>query len=311
MSSSPTPAANAYEKLVEKLLASPHYGERWAPALARRGPLRRHRRLREGHVAPGLGLSRLGHQRVQRDLPYDQFVIEQIAGDLLPNATQDQIVATGFLRHVDAQRGRRRRSRAVPHGRDVRPHGRGRQGVPRPDGRVRQCHNHKFDPISQEEYYQLFAYPQQRPRGRARRLHARRADEDRPTSASRFARSRTSSSRRRPTGESAMATWEASAAEAAGVEDGRGRERGRQLASATFAQKDGSILAQGYAPTKFSTLMRGPSPVKTITGIPPRTAQRPEPAVQRPGPIVHGHLRADRVHRRGRDAEGPGASGRR
>jgi hypothetical protein len=45
-----------------------------------------------------------------RDLPYDQFIIEQIAGDQLPKATQDQIVATGFPAELDDQRGRRRRS---------------------------------------------------------------------------------------------------------------------------------------------------------------------------------------------------------
>ena len=98
MSSSRTQSANAYEKLVEKLLASPHYGERWARPW-----------LDAARYADSDGYEKDMSRQVwayrdwvikafNDDLPYDQFVIEQIAGDLLPNATQDQIVATGFIR---------------------------------------------------------------------------------------------------------------------------------------------------------------------------------------------------------------------
>src|SRR6184192_2626510 len=86
---------NAYEKQVERLLASPHYGERWG----------RHW-LDAARYADSDGFEKDKQRQVwfyrdwvigalNRDLPYDQFVIEQIAGDLLPGATQDQIVATG------------------------------------------------------------------------------------------------------------------------------------------------------------------------------------------------------------------------
>jgi hypothetical protein len=89
----------AYEKVVDRLLASPHYGERWG----------RHW-LDGARYADSDGFEKDKSRQVwfyrdwvinalNRDLPYDRFIIEQIAGDLLPNASQDQIVATGFLRN--------------------------------------------------------------------------------------------------------------------------------------------------------------------------------------------------------------------
>src|SRR5262249_35477544 len=89
------------------------------------------------------------------DKPYDRFVIEQIAGDLLPNATQDQIVATGFLRNsmlneeggVDPEQFRMDAmfDRVDAVGRAV-------LGL---SIACAQCHNHKFDPLMQEDYYRL------------------------------------------------------------------------------------------------------------------------------------------------------------
>ena len=95
---------------------------------------------------------------LNRDLPYDQFLIEQLAGDQLPGATQDQIVATGFLRNsmlneeggIDPEQFRMEamfdRMDAV---------GKSMLGL---TIQCCQCHNHKFDPITQEEYYRLFAF---------------------------------------------------------------------------------------------------------------------------------------------------------
>ena len=92
------------------------------------------------------------------DMPYDRFVIEQLAGDLLPNATQDQIVATGFIRMsmlneeggIDPEQFRMDamfdRMDAV---------GKAFLGL---SIACCQCHDHKFDPLTQEEYYQLFAF---------------------------------------------------------------------------------------------------------------------------------------------------------
>ena len=149
---------NAYEKQVDRLLASPHYGERWARVW-----------LDGARYADSDGFEKDKPRNVwfyrdwvinalNRDLPYDKFVIEQIAGDLLPNATQDQIVATGFLRNsmineeggVDPEQFRMEAmfDRMDAIGKSI-------LGV---TIQCAQCHNHKYDPLKQEEYYRLFAF---------------------------------------------------------------------------------------------------------------------------------------------------------
>ena len=150
---------DAYERLVDRLLRSPHYGEERARAW-----------LDLAHYADSDGyekdLVRPWAWRYRqwvidafnRDLPYDEFTVEQIAGDLLPNATVEQKVATGFLRNTLTNR---------------------EAGVNRAEARFEQivnrtnsvatvwlgltvgcaqCHNHKFDPITHKDYYQFFAF---------------------------------------------------------------------------------------------------------------------------------------------------------
>ncbi|HET9318751.1 MAG TPA: DUF1549 domain-containing protein, partial [Bryobacteraceae bacterium] len=150
---------DAYERLVERLLASPHYGEKWARYwldLARYGdsdgyerdPARPYAWRYRNWVIDALN----------RDMPYDEFTIEQLAGDLLPGATVDQRVATGFQRNTFINR-----EAGVDRAED-----RFEQLINRTNtvGTVwlgltvgcAQCHNHKFDPISQREYYQMMAF---------------------------------------------------------------------------------------------------------------------------------------------------------
>ncbi len=150
---------NAYEKVVDRLLASPHYGEKWARAW-----------LDVAHYADSDGyekdLSRPWAWRyrqwvidaLNRDEPFDQFTMQQIAGDLLPNAGTDDRVATGFLRNTLTNR----------EGGVDRNEARFEQIINRTNTvsttwlgltiYCAQCHNHKFDPISQKEYYSLFAF---------------------------------------------------------------------------------------------------------------------------------------------------------
>ncbi len=150
---------DAYEKLVDRLLASPHYGEKWARAW-----------LDVAHYADSDGyekdLSRPWAWRyrqwvidaLNRDEPFDQFTIQQIAGDLLPDATTDDRVATGFLRNTLTNR----------EGGVDRNEARFEQIINRTNTvsttwlglttGCAQCHNHKFDPISQKEYYSLYAF---------------------------------------------------------------------------------------------------------------------------------------------------------
>ncbi len=150
---------DAYERLVDRLLASPHYGEKWA----------RHW-LDLAHYADSDGYEKDRARpwawryrqwvidALNRDMPFDQFTIEQLAGDTLPNATVEQKVATGFLRNTQTNR----------EGGTDRAEVRFEQVTNRTNtiGTVwlgltvgcAQCHNHKYDPISQKEYYQLSAF---------------------------------------------------------------------------------------------------------------------------------------------------------
>jgi hypothetical protein len=149
---------NAYERQVERLLASPHYGERWARTW-----------LDAARYADSDGFEKDKQrwvwfyrdwviQAFNDDKPYDQFILEQIAGDLLPNATQANKVATGFLRNsmINEEGGidpEQFRIEATFDRMDAI--GKAVLGV---TIQCAQCHNHKFDPLTQEEYYRLFAF---------------------------------------------------------------------------------------------------------------------------------------------------------
>ncbi len=148
----------AYRRVVERLLKSPHYGERWA----------RHW-LDIARYADTNGYSIDGPRSIwpYRDwvirafnegMPFDRFVIEQVAGDLLPNPTQDQLIATGFHRNtmINQEGGidfEQYRVEAVVD--RVRTTGAAFLGLTLACAR---CHDHKFDPISQREFYQVFAF---------------------------------------------------------------------------------------------------------------------------------------------------------
>ncbi|MGV3663296.1 MAG: PSD1 and planctomycete cytochrome C domain-containing protein [Prosthecobacter sp.] len=154
----PTPEQIASTGLVDELLNSPHYGERWG----------RHW-LDAAHYADSNGYEKDPMRFIwfyrdwvidafNRDLPYDQFIIQQIAGDQLPKATQDQIVATGFLRNsmINEEGGidpEQFRMEAMFDRMDTL----GKSVLGLTIG-CTQCHNHKYDPITQEEYYRMFAF---------------------------------------------------------------------------------------------------------------------------------------------------------
>ncbi|HEV3204640.1 MAG TPA: PSD1 and planctomycete cytochrome C domain-containing protein, partial [Gemmataceae bacterium] len=149
----------AYERLVDRLLDSPHYGERWGRHwldLARyadsdgyeKDTGRPHAwRFREWVI-----------EALNRDLPFDQFAIEQLAGDLLANPTLDQKIATGFHRNTLTNRegGVDREQFRVEAVVD-RVNTTGKVFLGTTIG-CAQCHDHKYDPFTQREYYQLFAF---------------------------------------------------------------------------------------------------------------------------------------------------------
>ncbi len=148
----------AYEKLVDRLLASKHYGERWAR------PWLDWARYADSHGFEK-DLPRVMWKyrdwvidALNANMPFDEFTIEQIAGDMLPNPTENQRIATGFNRNTmfnqeggvdpaesynDVLVDRVNTTATVWLGSTIA---------------CAQCHNHKFDPFTQKEYYQLYAF---------------------------------------------------------------------------------------------------------------------------------------------------------
>ncbi len=147
-----------YERVVDSLLASPQYGAKWARLW-----------LDAARYADSNGYQADQYREVwpyrdwvinamNADMPFDQFTLEQLAGDLLPEATIDQKIATGFSRLTTCN---------VEAGVDPEEN-RVNQIIDRVNttGTVwlgssiecAQCHNHKYDPFTQRDYYQLFAY---------------------------------------------------------------------------------------------------------------------------------------------------------
>ncbi|HMF27423.1 MAG TPA: DUF1549 domain-containing protein, partial [Candidatus Cybelea sp.] len=140
--------ANAYEKLVDKLLASPLYGERWARKwldLARYADTNGYEKDRRRSVWPYRDWV---IKALNDDMPFDRFTIEQIAGDLLPNATISQRVATGFHRNTMLnEEGGIDPLEFRYYAMTDRTAATGTVWLGLTVG-CAQCHTHKFDPIS-------------------------------------------------------------------------------------------------------------------------------------------------------------------
>jgi len=149
----------SYERLIERLLSSPHYGEKWARHWLDQARFADSDGFRQDKFRPWAWRYRNWViDAFNRDMPFDQFTIEQMAGDLLPHPTVDQRVATGFHRNTLTNR----------EGGTDSEQFRVEQVVDRTNtvGTVwlgltvgcAQCHDHKYDPISQNDYYRLFAF---------------------------------------------------------------------------------------------------------------------------------------------------------
>jgi hypothetical protein len=151
-------SADSYERLVDRLLASPHYGERWARRwldLARYADTNGYEKDRPRSIW-------LWRDWVIRalnaDMPFDQFTIEQLAGDMLPHATQSDIIATGFNRNsmlneeggIDPLEFRFYAMVDRVHVTATTWLGLTLQCA--------QCHTHKFDPIQHQDYYRFMAF---------------------------------------------------------------------------------------------------------------------------------------------------------
>jgi mono/diheme cytochrome c family protein len=282
-------SADAYARQVDRLLASPHYGERWGRLW-----------LDAARYADSDGYEKDKSRQVwfyrdwvtgalNRDLPYDQFVIEQIAGDQLPHATQDQIVATGFLRNsmlneeggVDPEQFRMEAmfDRMDAIGKSV-------LGL---TIQCAQCHNHKYDPLTQEEYYRLFAFLNNDYEANAA-VYTPDEQRRRADLFQRIHEIEASLRHRSPDWSERMARWE-------------DRVRSDQPAWTVvrpapedlipggqkhYLLSDGSILAQGYAPTKDITEIKVKTTVPNITAFRLEMLNDPNLPLGGPGRSIKG-----------------------
>lgn len=151
-------APNAYERLVDKLLASPHYGEHraryWLDAA----------RYADTH---GIHVDNYREMWPYRDWvirafnanqPFDRFTVEQIAGDLLPNPTPQQLIATGFHRcNITTNEGGSIEDEVAANYAKDRVDTTGAVWLGLTIG-CATCHDHKFDPLKQREFYQMAAF---------------------------------------------------------------------------------------------------------------------------------------------------------
>ncbi len=287
---------NAYERAVERLLASVHYGERQA-----------HPWLDQARYADTNGYEADARRSMypyrdwviaalNKDMPFDQFTIEQIAGDLLPNATLEQKVATGYHRNtmVNTEGGtddEEFRAAAV---------------IDRVNTTMQtwmgstiacaQCHNHKYDPFSQKEYFQLYAFfnnTEDRGRGNAPEMPVLTAEQlaFKQKLADDMARAQAILDTPTPALIEAQAKWEATA--------GQGKPAWTVLepialsaaGKATLTgQKDNSVLASGTLAATESYRVEAATLLKGITGFRLEVLTDPTLPGQGPGRAPNGNF---------------------
>jgi mono/diheme cytochrome c family protein len=149
----------AYDRQVDRLLASPHFGEKWARHWLDQARYADSDGYEKDYIRPYAWRWRNWViDSINRDQPFDQFTIEQIAGDLLPNATLEQRVATGFHRNTLTNREggiddrQFRFENVMDRSNTVATAWLGlTMGCA-------QCHDHKYDPLTQKDHYALFAF---------------------------------------------------------------------------------------------------------------------------------------------------------
>ena len=279
--------SGAWDRVVSSLLASPHHGERWG----------RHW-LDAARYADSDGFEKDKPRFVwayrdwvvdalNRDVPYDQFLIEQIAGDLLPQATDSSRVATGFLRNamLNEEGGADPEQFRIDGLIDrMDCIGKAVLGI---TIQCAQCHDHKYDPISQEEYYRFFAFlnndhessvvayspSQQQQRDQLVRQIREQEETLRHTTADWQVR---------------MAAWEASVRgdqpEWTVVHCEHVGERGERF----YQYEDGSIRAASYAPTQWAPHFRGTNGLTSISAFRLEQLTDPNLPCQGPGRSIRG-----------------------
>ncbi|HTV03267.1 MAG TPA: DUF1553 domain-containing protein, partial [Luteitalea sp.] len=299
---------DAYERVVDKLLASPHFGERWARLwldLARYAD------------SNGFEADRLRSMWPYRDwvikafnddLPFDKFTVEQIAGDMLPGATRAQRIASGFHRNamtneeggVDPDEAlyevsvdRVNTTATVWLGSTIA---------------CAQCHNHKYDPFSQKDYFRLMAFfantaYKVEKHGAGTKysesqvdLATPEQDAQRTALRDQLKAAEDALAKETPERTAAQARWEATTRDAAKVwttvtPSQATATNGAQLT----VQTDGSVLAGGPNPKATTYTIDAPLTGGGITGVRLEAMLDPSLPKQGPGRDPYGHFRLTKV----------------
>lgn len=298
-------SSDAYEKVVDRLLASPRYGERWARPW-----------LDLARYADTNGFEKDNRREIwkyrdwvidalNRDLPFDQFTIDQIAGDMLPNATLDQKIASGFHRNamtneeggVDPDESmyevlvdRTNTTATVWLGSTVG---------------CAQCHNHKYDPFTQKDYFRLLAffansdYESRTFAGDGTRYSEPRLDLGTPEDEKTRLRLQAEVTRLdqelrtgTPAVRDAQEQWEASGRAARDIWTPVASRDVRATNGVVLKPlADGSVLASGTNPALTSYVVTAETTLQRITGL--RLEALPDPSLPRGGPgrDTYGHFR--------------------
>jgi len=283
---------NAYEKLVDGLLASPRYGERWArPWL----DLARYADTNGFEADRSRSIWKYRDwviDALNRDMPFDQFTIEQLAGDMLPKATNEQRIATGFHRNtMFNEEGGVDREEA--HWEDLIDRVSTTSTVWLGSTLAcAQCHNHKYDPFTQKEFYQFLAFfnnaemgsdedggfvepklelptPEQEVRRNSLKAEIHELEQKLKTSTPDLVRE--------------QAAWEHSVLSAGNAWSTLVPQTIKTTGGTTLTQvKDGAVLASGANPSLETYIVEAKTAVAGITGF--RLEVIPDPSLPRGGP---------------------------
>lgn len=260
---------DATERVIDGLLASPQFGERWArdwldgARYADSDGFEKDKRrsswpYRDWVVAA-----------LNADLPYDQFLVKQLAGDLLPGHNKENHIATGFLRtsQQNEEGGadpEQFRTEALLERLDTL--GKTVLGL---TVACAQCHNHKFDPISQEDFYRLMAVFNQNDET-SLPVYSPEEERTRRSVLKAIEQLQAQMKAQLPSWPRLQAHWESRVRKqnqtnwhvlaAPFIDDSTGGQK-------YIKQADGSFLAMGYAPTHHTARMMVPAPVKRVAAL--------------------------------------------
>lgn len=258
----------AFENAVDRILASPHYGERWARwwmDAARYADSNGYEKDSARHVWPYRDWL---IDSFNGNLPYDQFVIKQVAGDLVEGASLSDRVATGFLRNsmvneegaVNAEQFRVEGifDRVDAIGKSV-------LGLTM---QCAQCHTHKYDPITQDEYYGIFAYLNNAHEATVP-FHTSEVGETIGTVEADLADIRARVKRDTAWGER-FSKWVESSRRELEADPAWSTVTPRHLGDGGqkfYAQEDGSLLTQGYSPARSTEQFAGETTLAEIAAL--------------------------------------------